>query len=144
MAEPSTIEYCLLRYVPDASSDKGVSIAAIFMDPSDLQNGTCAMSLAPDWQNKVRLLDPDSDLAMLGALLGEIRDRLQSPTERIDMINQLEDSFSNGIRVSERRKCMVPWEPKSIDTVALALLTENIKQIDSLLSKAWRDVSSVA
>jgi len=124
MLESSTIEYCLLRYVPNVVSNEGVSIAVIFIDASDLQNGTCAMSLAADWPNKVRLLDPDSDLAMLAALLGEIRDRLLSPTERVDMIHQLEDSFSNGIQVSERRKCMVPLEPKSIDTVALALLTK--------------------
>jgi Protein of unknown function (DUF3037) len=94
MTGSTNIEYCLVQYVPNVVRDERISIAAIFIDSSDLQNGFCTVSFAQDWQNKVHLFDPDSDLEMLRALLAEIRGRLLSTSERSDMIRQLEDSFS--------------------------------------------------
>jgi hypothetical protein len=122
MTESSGLEYCFLQYVPNIVRDKSVSIAAIFIDPSDLENGMCAMICAPNWQTKVRHLDPDADLEMLEALLTEIRDRLLSKQNRSEMIGEMEDSFSNGVKVSRRWKC--PVAPGAeIEAFALRLLT---------------------
>src|ERR1700722_6919945 len=101
MTAPTTstsVEYCFLNYVPNVVSNEGVSIAAIVFSPRDLEAGVCAMIYAPSWQTRVRVLDPDADLETLEALLLEIRDRLLSPSDRSDMIHQMEDSFSTSFR----------------------------------------------
>src|ERR1700685_4374065 len=100
MAESRNLEYCVLRYAPNVISKEGVLIAAIFIYPSDPDREECAITFAPYWQEKIRLFDPDSDLEMIAATLDEIRDRLQSPTNR-DTLHQLEDSFSNTIQISD-------------------------------------------
>jgi hypothetical protein len=122
MTTSGNLEYCLLQYLPNLLSDKSVSIAALFIESSDLENGFCTLSLAAEWRTKVRLLDPDADLEMLGALLREIRDRLCSPGERSEVINQLEHSFSNVIQVSRRQQCPVIPSPKIIEAFARDLL----------------------
>ena len=104
MTEYTNVEYCLLSYVPNVLSCEGVSIAAIFIDSTDPEEETCTVSFAENWQTKVRLLDSDSDLEMLAALLTEIRDRLLSKHDRRDMLRQMEDSFSNVVQVSQRQE----------------------------------------
>jgi len=122
MTKLRNVEYCLLRYVPNVIGDKGVSIAVIVIDSSNLEKGICAMSIATDWKTRVRLLDPDSDLEMLGAMLTEIRDRLASGRERFEMLHQLEDSFSNVVQVSRKRKPAVAPGPETIEDFARGLL----------------------
>jgi hypothetical protein len=124
MTESSNIEYCFLRYVPKVDSDMGVDIAVIFIDATDLENGICTVRVAADWQTKVRSIDQEGDLEMLSALLTEISDRLLSESERADMIHQLEDSFSNSVRVSQRRKCPVARRPGAIEAFARGLFSE--------------------
>jgi hypothetical protein len=121
----SSDEYCLLYYVPNVLSDKSVSIAAIiFFNSSDPVNGVCTMICAPDWQTEVRALDPDTDLEMLEALLTEIRGRLLSPGHRFDMIRQLEDSFSNVVQVSQRRKYPTARDSETVGAFAHRLLVK--------------------
>jgi hypothetical protein len=121
------VEYCVLDYVPNIVRDKSVSIAAIFMDTSDEENGTCTMTLASDWETQVRLLDPDADLEMVAALLTEIQERLVSPARPSEVIHQLEDSFSNIIQVSERRKCLITRGAETIESFARRLLQKKSK-----------------
>ncbi len=127
MTPPCNVEYCFLHYVPNVGSDKRISIASILIDPTDLENGICTMSFAADWQTKVRSLDPDGDLEMLEALLVEIRDRLLSKSERSDVIRQLEDSFSNVVQISQRRKCPVVPISETVETFARELLGKTSK-----------------
>jgi len=122
MAKLKAVEYCLLRYAPNVTVDEGVPIAAIVIDPSNLEKGICAMSVATDWKTRVRLIDPDSDLRMLGALLTEIRNRLLSKRGRCEMLHQLEDSFSNVVQISQRRKCTIAPSPETIEDFARGLL----------------------
>jgi len=122
MSKLRAAEYFLLRYAPNVTMDEGVSIAAVVIDPSNLEKGLCAMSLATDWKTRVRVLDPDSDLQMLGALLTEIRNRLLSKRGRCEMLHQLEDSFSNVVQVSQRRKCTIAPSPETIEEFARGLL----------------------
>jgi DUF3037 family protein len=122
MSESRNVEYCVLRYVPNVLSDKIASIAAIFIDSSDLENGICTMILAPNWRIEAQLLDPDADLEMLEALLTEVRDRLHSKQQRGEMIRELEDSFSNIVQVSQRWKCPVIASRENIEAFARRLL----------------------
>jgi hypothetical protein len=116
------VEYCLLRYVPNVTGREGVSIAAILIDVSDPDKEVCAITFAPNWQERVRLFDPASDLEMMAAIVNEIRDRMLSPTDNGGMLHQLEDSFSNVIQISERRQCPVPLAHGSVGAFAQELL----------------------
>src|ERR1700685_1801955 len=113
MAMSSNLEYCVLRYAPNVIRREGVSIAAIFIDTSDPPNEVCAISFAADWRDRVRLIDQDSDLEMIEAMVAEIRDRLRSQTH-CDLLHQMEDLFSNTIQLSERKKCPPLAKPGSI------------------------------
>jgi hypothetical protein len=127
----SSVEYMFLRYVPNVINGEGVSIAAVFIDPVELEQGICMMSFAANWEGKVRHLDPTADLEMLRALFREIRDRLLSKDERPNMIRQLGDSFSNVVQVSERRKCPVTAIPDTIEAFGHELLEKASKISDS-------------
>ena len=122
MTTSTTVEYCFLHYVPNVAADKSISIAAIFIDPTNLDDGICTVCIAANWQTEVQLLDPDSDLEMLEALLKEIQDRLLSRSERYGVIRQLEDSFSNVVQISHRRKCPIAPCPEALDAFARELL----------------------
>jgi hypothetical protein len=122
MTKLRDLGYYLLRYVPNVASDESVSIATIVIDPSNPEEGICTMSIATDWKTRVRLLDKDSDLEMLGPLLTEIRDRLLSAHRRFEMLHELEDSFSNVVQVSQRWKCTVAPGPETIEAFARELL----------------------
>jgi predicted DNA-binding ribbon-helix-helix protein len=118
MATSSKLEYFFLQYIPDIVSGESVSIAAVFIDPTDLDHGICRVSLAGNWQSKVRRLDPDADVEMLEAVLTEIRTRLLSSVQRSEMIRELEDSFSNALQISYRRKCPISSTPENIAAFA--------------------------
>lgn len=128
MTTSSNVEYFFLQYVPNALSSESVSIAAIFIDPTDLDQGICRVSLAGDWQTKVWHLDPDADVEMLEAVLTEVRDRLLSPTQRSDMIRELEDSFSNSLQISQRRKGPISSTPENIAAFAHELFDQPSKK----------------
>ena len=104
MSAAKNVEYFILEYVPVAVCYQSISIAAVFLDCTDFEAGMCMMSIADDWRAKVRFLDPNADLEMVGALLTEIETRLSSKSDRFDCVRQLEDSFSNVVQISPRRK----------------------------------------
>lgn len=124
MNELSRVEYRLLQYTPNIICDKSVSLAAIFNDSDDLENGICTLIVAPDWRSKARHLDPDVDLETLEALLDEIQERLLSSQQRSGMIREIEDSFSNVIQVSQRWRSPVT-HVETIRTFAERLLERN-------------------
>ena len=134
MTTSTSVEYCLLHYVPNVLSDKSVPVAAIVIPSGDLEIGAFAMIYAADWHTRVRVLDPDADLEILEALLSDIRDRLLSPGHCADMIHQLEDSFSNVIQVSQRRECTLDSNPNAIETLARDLLEKTSKLLSSFSS----------
>jgi len=130
----TSVHYFLLTYVPNILGDKSVSIAAIVFSPRDLEAGVCAMIYAPGWQTRVRVLDPDADVETLEALLSEIRDRLLSPSDRSDMIHQMEDSFSNIVQISQRRELALDSSPNAIEAFARGLFEQPSKHLSSLSS----------
>ncbi|HEY6765277.1 MAG TPA: DUF3037 domain-containing protein [Candidatus Sulfotelmatobacter sp.] len=110
MTESNYVEYCLLHYVPNVVDNRSALVAALVFDCSEREGGICSLTLDSNWQNKVRAVDPEADVEMLAALFTDIRDRLSSETQRSEMIHQLEDSFSNLIQLSQRRKWkMAPY-----------------------------------
>jgi hypothetical protein len=116
------IEYRTVRYVPNVISNESLSLAVIFTDACDLQGGVCTMIVAALWPTKVQQIDPDCDLKMIEALLSEIQERLLSTSERVDMIRQLDDSFSNLLQVSDKQRLPAAWCLDSIEEFAHELM----------------------
>jgi hypothetical protein len=116
----NSFEYRLINYVPGIQSDKKVSIAAVIFDSSNRGDQRCILRVAPDWRQRVRALDQDSDLEMLDSFLKEVWTRLQG--DPIEVMAQLEESLSNAIQISELRKPQVNLMPSNIEACAAAIL----------------------
>jgi hypothetical protein len=144
MTTSNDVEYFFLQYVPSIVRGESVSIAAIFIGPIDLHEGVCRISIAGDWQTHVRCLDPDADVGMLEAVLTEIRDRLLSNVERSEIIRELEDSFSNALQISQRRKCPVSSTPENIAAFAHELFNKPSKISRGSFSNAGPDMRRAA
>lgn len=122
MTNSENVEYFTIDYVPAMLSDKRVSIAAVFMDSGNPENRFWTLCVAPDWRTRVVQLDPHADLGTMAALLRELRDRLRYPEKRSSTIYQLEDSFSNAIQISQRRRCPAAVSMSGVKGFARKLL----------------------
>jgi hypothetical protein len=118
----NSFEYRLINYVPGILSDEKVSIAAVIFDSSNCGDQRCILRVAPDWRQRVRALDQDSDLEMLDSFLKEVWTRLQG--DPIEVMAQLEESLSNLIQISELRKPQVNLMPSNIEACAAAILRQ--------------------
>jgi len=139
MGAANTIEYRIVQYVPNVISNWSLSLAVVFTDASNPQDGVCAMSVAASWQAKIRDIDPDCDLNMIEALLSEIQTRLLSRSDRWDMIRQLDESFSNLVQVSDKHTLPSKWRPESVEEFASDLFGNDSSTSDegsSIMSSA--------
>jgi len=103
MVDERTFEYVVLRYAPNPLTEEFRNMSIVFFDPLDLQTGFCKIRFVRDWKWKVLSIDPDADVVMLESLLKEIERRLGEPNSRQDVLDLIEDSFSNVVRVSDRQ-----------------------------------------
>ena len=131
MSKSRVVEYFFLQYAPNILSERSTAIAVIFVDPRGPEKGTCTMSIAAGWEGEIRILDPEADLETTGTLLTEIRNRLLSKNERSAMLRELEDSFSNIIRVSHRRKCPVSLGTETFEAFGQRILLSSRRASDS-------------
>jgi hypothetical protein len=118
----NSFEYRLINYVPSILSDKKVSIAAVIFDSSNRDGQRCILWVAPDWRQRVRDLDQDSDLEMLDSFLKEVLTRLHC--DPIEVMAQFEESLSNAIQISELRKPQVNLMSSNIEACAAAILRQ--------------------
>lgn len=116
----NSFEYRLINYVPSILSDKRVSIAVVIFDSSNRDGQRCILWVAPDWRQRVRDLDQNSDLEMLDSFLKEVLTRLHC--DPIEVMAQLEESLSNTIQISELRKPQANLMPSNIEASAAAIL----------------------
>lgn len=122
------IEFVIVNYLPTAASNNALPIAVIFFSPSDLdlENAVCIMKMAPNWQRKIVRIDKHADIKLLRALITEIDDRLSCKNQRKEMIQRLEDSFSNTIVVSARRRFPLTLNGRNAEFFARNLFGDSI------------------
>src|ERR1700760_4914862 len=89
-------EFQLIRYVPDPVKNEFVNIGVVLRAGEQ-----SVLRFTRDW-SRVRCLDPDADTHMLEALELEVGQRLrtQSSTQSNRILDQLEDSLSNGVQIT--------------------------------------------
>jgi hypothetical protein len=103
MTEMHSLAYFLVRYAPNALTEAGADIGVVLFDPCALPNAFCKVRFASDWKAKVLSVDPKADVLLLESLVQDIKLQLDAPRSRWLFLDLMEGSFSNVVRVSDRR-----------------------------------------
>jgi hypothetical protein len=122
MADRRQLEFFLLRYVPDAVKDEFVNIGLVMIEAGangaqSNGGGFAEVRFTRDWR-RVQCLDPEADVAMLGALERELRGQLASGHDRAILLKRLQDSFSNVIQISATKGCLAENPVAEIEAMA--------------------------
>jgi hypothetical protein len=94
----------------------------VVFDPNRLTDGYFGVWFSPSWQARVKSIDTDADIEMLEALFQDIKSRLEAPSQRLEMLTLIQDSFSNTIRVSEKKECTVEESSPDVASIAAQFL----------------------
>lgn len=117
MADQKQCEFFLLRYVPDAVKNEFVNIGLVLWQPELSGGGFAEVRFTRDWR-RVRCLDPDADVEVLGALEDAIRGQLQSAAGREELLRLVEDSFSNTLQLSPATACLAEDPAAEVERLA--------------------------
>ena len=116
MANRQQCSFFLLRYVPDAVKNEFVNIGLVLLPPG----GDPELRFTHDW-SRVRCLDAEADVEVLGALESDLRDQLHGLNgDRESILRRINDSFSNALQPSEIKACLA--ESPSLEADELARL----------------------
>ena len=106
--------FFLLRYVPDAVKNEFVNIGLVLLP----QAGGAELRFTRDW-SRVRCLDPQADLDLLGALEVDLREKLREMNgDRDFILRKIQDSFSNALQPSEFKACLAESPASEADALA--------------------------
>lgn len=142
MAEKQKVEFFLLRYVPSAVRQEFVNIGVLMVEGG--QNGAVLadVRVAKDWR-RVQCMDPQADLDVIEALLGEIRSEVGQIRDRAMLLRRMEDSFSGVIQLSEPMAVMTENPAAEIETVASMFVEEQRVAAKRMLTGRQRILSTM-
>jgi hypothetical protein len=113
---PLKVEYFLLQYAPNPVREEHATVGLVVLEPDQIGNGLCFASFSPSWKGRVASIDPDADVETLSSLFRDIKSRLEAPDTRLETL-ELIDGFSNAIRVTEKRACVLQQPEIDIQTL---------------------------
>src|SRR5205085_7268906 len=96
-AKPQACEYMVVRYAPDPVKAEFVNIGVLLLE-SGSTSGYAGVRFTRDWR-RVRCLDPDADLEMLGQLEGGLRAQLQLQ-DRQEFLRFAQESLSGPLELT--------------------------------------------
>ena len=98
MDQQVQVEHFALRYVPTVMSGDFVNIGLVMVavDSKDFAEAR----FLKDWTPVLRL-DPNADLDFLNAIAREISEKIRDREKRKHIVQQIKDSFSNNLQISE-------------------------------------------
>jgi Protein of unknown function (DUF3037) len=108
MADLLKMEFLLLQYAPNPVTEEAVNIGVLVRSEEVVD-----VRFRKDWDVLSRF-DPHADLEMLDAIRRDIEMKLHS-SEREDMLETIETSFSNTIRCSGRGQLLCENAATEID-----------------------------
>ena len=111
-------DYFIVRYCPNLLTDEFINVGVVLWSRSSFPSGFCSARFAPSWQERVMALDPSADLDVLAAIFEDIKHRLDDPKSRQEMLGVIQDSFSQAIRISEKRECVSEDPTVELETIA--------------------------
>jgi len=114
MASRQQCSFFLLRYVPDAVKNEFVNIGLVLLPP----DGQAELRFTHDW-SRVRCLDSEADVEVLGALESDLREQLHGLNgDRESILRRIQDSFSNALQPSEIKACLAESPALEADELA--------------------------
>ena len=114
MANRQQCSFFLLRYVPDAVKNEFVNIGLVLLPPG----GDPELRFTHDW-SRVRCLDAEADVELLGALESDLRGQLHGLNgDRDSILRRIQDSFSNALQPSEIKACLAESPALEADELA--------------------------
>ena len=114
MASRQQCSFFLLRYVPDAVKNEFVNIGLVLLPP----DGQAELRFTHDW-SRVRCLDAEADVEVLGALESDLRGQLHGLNgDRDSILRRIQDSFSNALQPSEIKACLAESPALEADELA--------------------------
>jgi hypothetical protein len=114
-SERRACEFQLLRYVPDPVRNEFVHIGVILREGS--AGGHAEVQFTRDWR-RVRCLDPDADTALLEAMEGELRRRLQKEANQeqsVRLMRLLDESLSLNVQMTEAKGYLAESLPAGVE-----------------------------
>jgi hypothetical protein len=97
------LEYFVLRYAPQVAGEDFIDIGLVMIARGAADFGqVCFLN---NWA-PVLALDTDADIELLEASLKSIGEQIRNSEHREQMLQQMKESFSNVIRLSEPRVCV--------------------------------------
>ena len=100
MDQQVQVEHFALRYVPNVMSKDFVTIGLVMVALGS--RDFAEARFLTDWSPVLRL-DPNADLDFLNATAREIREKIRHREKREHIVQQIKDSFSNNLQISEPR-----------------------------------------
>ena len=98
MDQQVQVEHFALRYVPNVMSKDFVTIGLVMVALGS--RDFAEARFLTDWSPVLRL-DPNADLDFLNATAREIREKIRHREKRKHIVQQIKDSFSNNLQISE-------------------------------------------
>src|SRR5580693_3102873 len=121
MAERKPFEFFLLRYVPDAAREEFVNIGLVMTESGGDGGGFAGVHFTQDWR-RARCLNPDVDVEVLDALGREIQRRIASVQDRVLMVHEMMDRYSNAIQISPVRQVLTEDPARELKDLASTLV----------------------
>ena len=120
MADRRHLELFLLRYVPNPIANDSVNIGLILLELSESARLVIDARITSNWQ-PVRTLDPNADVDLLYAAACNICEQLKEGNAE-EMLQRMEDSFSNAIQLSSCIEHCLSKQETDIDALAARYL----------------------
>lgn len=100
--EANSLEIMIVAYAPNAISGIQVNVGVIVVESCRGEIYKIKARFISDVQ-LILNFDPHADLQMLRSLFSELESRLELRQERQETLRLIEETFSNTIRISERK-----------------------------------------
>jgi Protein of unknown function (DUF3037) len=105
MADLRKFDFFLLRYTPNAVRDESVNIGLVMTERGGDGGGFADVYFTTSWA-RVQSLDPTVDIDLLEAFGREIKNKFVSASDRVMLLNELLEHYSNSIQLSPVISCM--------------------------------------
>ena len=106
MAILHQLEFFLLRYAGDATKGESINLGVVAISPEEEgQNGFVDARFIRNWR-RLNCFDPLADIEEIQAIEREVREHLQDPQKRAELVKRLNDSWSNVIQFQELQGCL--------------------------------------
>jgi hypothetical protein len=105
MADLQQLEFFLLRYAGDATKGESINLGVVAVAPEGDGGGFADVRFIRNWR-RLHCFDPLADTEEVQAIEREIRNDLQDPQKRAELLKRVNDAWSNVVRCDRLQGCL--------------------------------------